>query len=109
VTLFTFGSLGAIRESVAATVGGLFVLMTAAATPIIGPLTFVGLMAPHIVLGIGIRRALPALLSTAVAGASVMVTADWLARTVAIDSTHNKILSPDALKQLGFLPLSPLS
>lgn len=58
-------------------------VMTAAATPIIGPLTFVGLMAPHIVLVIGIRRVLPALLSTAVAGASVMVAADWLARTVA--------------------------
>jgi iron complex transport system permease protein len=58
-------------------------IMTAAATPIIGPLTFVGLMAPHIVLVIGIRKVLPALLSTAVAGASVMVVADWLARTIA--------------------------
>ena len=58
-------------------------VMTAAATPIIGPLTFVGLMAPHIVLVTGIRRVLPALLSTAVAGASVMVAADWLARTIA--------------------------
>jgi iron complex transport system permease protein len=58
-------------------------VMTAAATPIIGPLTFVGLMAPHIVLVIGIRRVLPALLSTAATGASVMVIADWLARTVA--------------------------
>lgn len=58
-------------------------VMTAAATPIIGPLTFVGLMAPHIVMVIGIRRILPALLSTAAAGASVMIAADWLARTVA--------------------------
>lgn len=57
--------------------------MTAAATPIIGPLTFVGLMAPHIVLVTGIRRVLPALLSTAAAGAGVMVAADWLARTIA--------------------------
>jgi thioesterase domain-containing protein len=33
-------------------------------------------------------------------------------RTVAIDSTHNKMLSPEALKQIGLLPLSapkPLS
>ncbi len=29
-------------------------------------------------------------------------------RTVAIDSTHNKMLSPDALKQIGVLPLSAL-
>jgi iron complex transport system permease protein len=58
-------------------------LMTAAATPIIGPLTFVGLMAPHIVLAVGVRRPLPALSSAAVAGAALMATADWLARTVA--------------------------
>lgn len=58
-------------------------IMTAAATPVIGPLTFVGLMAPHIVLTLGIRRQLPALLSTALAGAGVMVVADCLARTVA--------------------------
>lgn len=58
-------------------------VMTAAATPIIGPLTFVGLMAPHMVLVAGIRRVLPALVSTAVAGASVMIAADWLARTIA--------------------------
>jgi iron complex transport system permease protein len=57
--------------------------LTAAATPIIGPLTFVGLMAPHIVLAIGIRQPFPALLSAAGAGAAVMVVADWLARTVA--------------------------
>ncbi len=58
-------------------------VMTAAATPIIGPLTFVGLMAPHIVFAIGVRRVLPALLSTAAAGAGVMIAADWLARTIA--------------------------
>lgn len=58
-------------------------LMTAAATPIIGPLTFVGLMAPHIVLAVGIRRPLPALSGAAAAGAAVMATADWLARTAA--------------------------
>jgi ABC-type Fe3+-siderophore transport system permease subunit len=58
-------------------------LMTAAATPVIGPLTFVGLMAPHIVATMGVRRVLSALLSSAVAGGAVMAAADWLARTVA--------------------------
>jgi ferric hydroxamate transport system permease protein len=58
-------------------------VMTAAATPIIGPLTFVGLMAPHIVLALGIRQVLPALLSAAAAGAGIMAVADWLARTAA--------------------------
>lgn len=57
--------------------------LTAAATPVIGPLTFVGLMAPHMVLTLGIRRPLVALLSAAAAGAAVMAVADWLARTAA--------------------------
>ena len=57
--------------------------LTAAATPVIGPLTFVGLMAPHIVLAIGIRRPLPGILGAAAAGAGVMAAADWIARTAA--------------------------
>jgi ABC-type Fe3+-siderophore transport system permease subunit len=58
-------------------------LMTAAATPVIGPLTFVGLMAPHLVQVIGIRRVTASILSAAVAGAGIMAVADWLARTAA--------------------------
>jgi iron complex transport system permease protein len=58
-------------------------LMTAAATPLIGPLTFVGLMAPHIVTMIGIRRVAPSLICSAVFAAGVMAGADWLARTIA--------------------------
>jgi iron complex transport system permease protein len=57
--------------------------LTAAATLIVGPLTFVGLMAPHTILALGIRRPLPALLGAAAAGAGMMATADWLARTIA--------------------------
>jgi iron complex transport system permease protein len=58
-------------------------VLTATATLIVGPLTFVGLMAPHIVLALGIRQPLPALLSAAAAGGGLMTAADWLARTVA--------------------------
>ncbi|MBC6715918.1 Fe(3+)-hydroxamate ABC transporter permease FhuB [Aurantimonas sp. DM33-3] len=58
-------------------------LLTAAATPIIGPLTFVGLMAPHVVRMLGIRRPLPTLLVAALAGAAIMAVADFLARTIA--------------------------
>jgi iron complex transport system permease protein len=58
-------------------------VLTAAATPIIGPLTFVGLMAPHIVQSAGVRRPIPSLLGAASAGAGVMVVADWVARTAA--------------------------
>jgi ferric hydroxamate transport system permease protein len=56
---------------------------TAAATSVTGPLTFVGLMAPHMVLAAGIRRARPAVAMSALAGAGVMACADLLARTVA--------------------------
>lgn len=55
-------------------------LATAAATPVVGPLTFVGLIAPHLVRLAGVRAVVPALLLSAVAGASILVAADWLAR-----------------------------
>jgi iron complex transport system permease protein len=58
-------------------------LMTAAATPAVGPLSFVGLMAPHAVLALGIRRPGPALAASALAGAAIMAVADGLARTIA--------------------------
>ena len=58
-------------------------LLTAAATPIIGPLTFVGLMAPHIVRFLGVRRSVPALLGSALAGAGIMALADFIGRTAA--------------------------
>lgn len=61
----------------------LVALMTAVATPVIGPLTFVGLMAPHAVHLMGVRRAGPGLLLSAVVGASLMMLADTLARTIA--------------------------
>jgi len=56
-------------------------LATAAATLIVGPLTFVGLMAPHIVRSLGARRPLPTLLGAAAVGAGLMSAADGLART----------------------------
>lgn len=58
-------------------------LLTAIATFFIGPLTFVGLMAPHVATMLGVRRALPLILSAAVCGASIMAIADTIARTIA--------------------------
>lgn len=55
---------------------------TAAATPILGPLTFIGLLAPHLVTALGVRRPSAILLGSAAAGASIMAGADWLARTL---------------------------
>ncbi len=58
-------------------------LLTAAATPIAGPLTFVGLMAPHLARLLGVHRPLAALAVSAASGAAILVLADWLGRTLA--------------------------
>lgn len=57
--------------------------MTAVATLVIGPLTFVGLMAPHLARFLGLHRALPQLVAAALIGAVLMVAADWFGRTAA--------------------------
>lgn len=57
--------------------------LTAAATLIVGPLTFIGLMTPHFARLLGLPRAGPQLVAAALAGALVMVAADWLGRVVA--------------------------
>lgn len=55
---------------------------TAGATLIVGPLSFVGLMAPHAARMLGLRRALPALLGAALLGMLVMAVSDWLGRNL---------------------------
>jgi iron complex transport system permease protein len=60
----------------------LVALPVAAATLAIGPLSFVGLMAPHMARLAGFRRALPQLLASALAGALILLVADWLGRTL---------------------------
>ena len=57
-------------------------LLTAGATLIVGPLSFIGLLAPHLARLLGLARAVPQLLGAALLGALVMVLADWLGRTV---------------------------
>ncbi len=57
-------------------------LMTAAATLVVGPLSFVGLMAPHLARMIGFRRAMPQLLAAFILGSLLMLWADWLARSL---------------------------
>ncbi|EKV28962.1 Ferric hydroxamate ABC transporter, permease component FhuB [Caenispirillum salinarum AK4] len=57
-------------------------LMTAAATIIVGPLSFVGLMAPQIARAAGFVRGGPQILVGAAAGGGLMLTADWLGRTL---------------------------
>ncbi|WP_412065341.1 Fe(3+)-hydroxamate ABC transporter permease FhuB [Rhizobium sp. SYY.PMSO] len=57
--------------------------MTAAATLVVGPLSFIGLMGPHLARELGLRRAAPQLAGAALAGGSLMVLADWFGRMAA--------------------------
>ncbi|SFR60113.1 iron complex transport system permease protein [Marinobacter daqiaonensis] len=57
-------------------------LMTAAATLVVGPLSFVGLMAPHLARLLGYQRALPQMLAAFALGGLLMLWADWLARSL---------------------------
>ncbi|CUU23027.1 Ferrichrome transport system permease protein fhuB [Duffyella gerundensis] len=57
--------------------------LTATATLTIGPLSFIGLMAPHIARMLGFRRALPQLIMAALLGGSLMIIADWCGRMLA--------------------------
>ena len=58
-------------------------LLTAGATLTVGPLSFVGLMASHMVRLLGLRRPTPQILAAGLLGAGLMVLADWLGRMVA--------------------------
>ncbi|ENL8727535.1 Fe(3+)-hydroxamate ABC transporter permease FhuB [Citrobacter amalonaticus] len=56
--------------------------LTAAATMTIGPLSFVGLMAPHIARMLGFRRTMPHIVMSALAGGLLLIFADWCGRMV---------------------------
>ncbi|MFM0641619.1 Fe(3+)-hydroxamate ABC transporter permease FhuB [Paraburkholderia metrosideri] len=60
----------------------LIALLTAAATLIVGPLSFVGLTAPHFARLLGVRRPLQQVLLAAPIGALTIVAADWLGRAL---------------------------
>ncbi|WP_434777884.1 Fe(3+)-hydroxamate ABC transporter permease FhuB [Neisseria sp. Ec49-e6-T10] len=55
-------------------------VLTALATLIMGPLSFVGLFAPHLARVIGFHRTLSQLMVAAIFGTWLMVFADWLGR-----------------------------
>lgn len=56
--------------------------LTATATMTIGPLSFVGLMAPHMARMMGFRRTMPHIVMSALTGGMILVVADWLGRMV---------------------------
>lgn len=57
--------------------------LTAAATLTLGPLSFIGLLAPHMARMLGFRRTIPQISMAAMLGAGVMVFADWCGRMIA--------------------------
>ncbi|AWJ92580.1 Fe3+-hydroxamate ABC transporter permease FhuB (plasmid) [Azospirillum baldaniorum] len=58
-------------------------LLTAAAALFVGPLSFIGLIAPHLARLAGLGRPLQQGIGAVLIGAGLMVVSDWLARTVA--------------------------
>jgi iron complex transport system permease protein len=56
--------------------------LTATATLIVGPLSFVGLMAPHIARMLGFRRAMPQIVIAGILGGMLMIMADWCGRMI---------------------------
>ncbi len=59
-------------------------LATAVATLLVGPLSFVGLMAPHMARMLGLRRVRTQIIGAAAIGVLVMVAADWAGRTLLV-------------------------
>lgn len=57
-------------------------IATAAGTIVIGPLSFIGLMIPHIARMAGFRRPAESIVGCALLGALLMVFSDWLGRNL---------------------------
>ncbi|MBX4920745.1 Fe(3+)-hydroxamate ABC transporter permease FhuB [Rhizobium bangladeshense] len=79
----TASELGLRIAPARAVLFGLSAIMTAAATLVVGPLSFIGLMAPHLAHGLGLRRPSIQLLAAALIGAILLVIADWAGRMIA--------------------------
>lgn len=78
----TARSVGIALTPVRLTILLLAATLTAMATLTVGPLSFIGLMAPHMARMLGFRRALPQMVISALLGGLLMVFADWCGRMV---------------------------
>ncbi|MFZ7273991.1 Fe(3+)-hydroxamate ABC transporter permease FhuB [Avibacterium avium] len=56
------------------------IALTLCATLIVGSLSFIGLLAPHLAYSLGFRHSKNQLLAAGLLGATVMIMADWLGR-----------------------------
>ncbi|MCH4197149.1 MAG: Fe(3+)-hydroxamate ABC transporter permease FhuB [Serratia liquefaciens] len=87
LSILTLGSATARSVGIALTPVRVVILLlaatlTAMATLTVGPLSFIGLMAPHMARMLGFRRALPQMVIAALLGGLLMVFADWCGRMV---------------------------
>lgn len=57
-------------------------LLCAVVTSLLGPVAFLGLLAPHMAALLGARRALPQLLLAALLGGWLMLVSDWFGRSL---------------------------
>lgn len=87
ISILPLGSVTAKSVGIALTPSRMAILllasvMTAAATLTVGPLSFIGLMAPHMARMLGFRRAIPQWMVASIMGGLLMVFADWCGRMV---------------------------
>ncbi|MFZ4833035.1 Fe(3+)-hydroxamate ABC transporter permease FhuB [Rouxiella sp. Mn2063] len=75
-------SLGMRVPRARLTVMALAALMTGVATLIVGPLSFIGLLGPHIARQLGARKPLTQMLMAVMIAGLLMVFADWLGRNL---------------------------
>ena len=85
--ILPLGSMAAQSLGVAVTPVRLLILLlasvlTAMATLTVGPLSFVGLMAPHLARMMGFSRVIPQLCCSALIGGTLMLLADWAGRMI---------------------------
>ncbi|MGI3108055.1 Fe(3+)-hydroxamate ABC transporter permease FhuB [Dickeya fangzhongdai] len=76
----TTRSLGVAVTPVRLLILLLAAVLTAVATMTVGPMSFVGLMAPHMARMLGFNRVIPQLACSALVGGGLMVLADWCGR-----------------------------
>lgn len=74
------GSLGVNVAKARISVLALAALMTGLATLIVGPVSFVGLLGPHLARKMGAKRPMAQLFTAALLSALIMVLADWMGR-----------------------------
>ncbi|WP_411703781.1 Fe(3+)-hydroxamate ABC transporter permease FhuB [Edaphovirga cremea] len=87
LSILPLGSTTARAVGVALTPSRLVILLLAAtliaaATLNVGPLSFVGLMAPHIARMLGFHRPMPQLIIASLCGGTLMLFADWCGRVL---------------------------